>query len=79
MSKLDKILGYISYDGNYEPDGIPEAKEDIKALLLELIGEPSRIVDVADEGDTAWTSGYNSMAEATRIMILELRSRVEEL
>jgi len=67
MSKLDEIFKPV-YAGSSDDDSVSKAKEDIKALMLELIGE--------DE-----TEGVPGLMKKNvrNNLRAELRKKVEEL
>lgn len=75
MSKLDDILNDLLRHDVYidwEKTKQPQAKKQIKALMLELVGKDSKFRKPDDEFDRGVQIGYDTLRA-------ELRDKVEDL
>lgn len=55
---------------------LPPAKQALYSDILELINIP--VFKITEAPTTEYERGYNDMVEATRILLLEQRSNLEE-
>jgi hypothetical protein len=79
MSRLDDALKIIDYDGGYVPDNVPESKQAIKALMLELIGEDETLTNTTEYDKKSWVEQENNISIGANQLRATLRKKVEEL
>ena len=76
MSKLDDIIGAYMVDvdlhGFIAEEEIPPCKREIKALMLEVLGEDEPIAGGALKYDTAYKDGRNNLRAELRAKVIAL-------
>jgi hypothetical protein len=73
MSKLDDIIGAYMVDvdlhGFIAEEEVPPCKREIKALMLEMVGEDEPIVNRALKYAAAYKAGRNSLRAELRVRV----------